>query len=265
MIWRATPAPLADAHDDHLRPARGWVVLAIGGARGITAEIVQALAAPGVRLVLVGRGDEKRPDASAERERVTRAMIDAGADVTFEPCDVRDEAAFGSLIDNLYDRFGRLDAIVHGAGVIDDQRFDRKSRASFDRVFETKVNSTLALARHVRAGTLKWAAFFGSISGRFGNLGQADYAAANETMARLACAVDALWAPARVVTIHWGPWRGGGMASAAVQDVLSMQGIGLIQPAAGTKFFLDEVLSGSREREVIAGTGFWTATSDPPA
>ena len=259
VVFRAVPATVAQAPDPLLRPSAGWVVLALGGARGITADVCVGLAGPGVRLILVGRDEAGRPQAAEARRRTCDALAARGADVTFLPCDVRDRQALGGLIDGIYDRHGRLDAVIHGAGVIEDQRFDRKSDESFDRVFDTKVDSTLILGRHVRADGLKWVVFFGSIAGRFGNPGQADYAAANETLARLACGLSRQWPASRVVTIQWGPWSGTGMASEPLQQMFAAQGIGLITPEAGRRFFMDEILGGRRDDvEVIAGSGWWT-------
>ena len=85
---------------------------------------------------------------------------------------VGDEAAWEN------DPFGGqiIDGVLHGAGVIHDQRFELKTVESFDRIVETKVGGALTLLRHLRPG-VRWVVLFGSVSGRFGNPGQTDYAA----------------------------------------------------------------------------------------
>ncbi|MBD0327629.1 MAG: KR domain-containing protein, partial [Pyrinomonadaceae bacterium] len=59
------------------------------------------------------------------RERAIRRNLDylrrTGVEVEYHAVDVRDEAAFGSLISQVYARHGRLDAVFHGAGVIEDK------------------------------------------------------------------------------------------------------------------------------------------------
>ncbi len=52
--------------------------------------------------------------------------------------------ALGELIDDIYERHGRLDGVVHGAGVLDDRFIRDKTAEGFDRVFATKVDA----ARH---------------------------------------------------------------------------------------------------------------------
>ena len=76
----------------------------------------------------------------------------------------------------------------------------------------TKLDGALNLIRLVRPDALKFTALFSSIAGRFGNVGQSDYAAANEILNKLAHWLDRRW-PGRVVSVIWGPWSGVGMVS----------------------------------------------------
>ena len=162
---------------------------------------------------------------------------------------MRDGAAFGALIDALYARHGRLDGVIHGAGVIEDKLARDKTPESFARVFETKVNGALAIAKHVR-DDVGFIAFFSSISATFGNRGQADYAAANDFLDRLAVTLKRRLA-ARVLSINWGPWGGAGMVSPELTREYAKRGIGLIDPDAGVAGFLDELLHGSAEQAQV--------------
>jgi NAD(P)-dependent dehydrogenase (short-subunit alcohol dehydrogenase family) len=195
------------------------------------------------------RGEPIRP---AEIERTIRRTLKdrqilsnldtlrtAGATVEYHALDVRDAESFGGLIDNLYKRFGRIDGVIHGAGVIDDKRIADKTLASFADVFRTKVDSACILARKLRPETLKFLVFFGSVSGRFGNVGQVDYAAANEVLNKLADQLARRW-PARVVCINWGPWDGG-MVSPELRSLYAARGIGLIPVEQGARAFVDEL------------------------
>jgi NAD(P)-dependent dehydrogenase (short-subunit alcohol dehydrogenase family) len=233
------------------------VVLVTGGTGGIIGEVCRDLAAPGVRLVLVGRGPAG-DGMSPERRARLDALRAAGAELEYHSVDVRCPKPFGAFIDGLYDRFGRIDAVVHGAGVIDDRRFDTKTAEAFDRIFDTKADSTIVLARHLRPASLRWIVLFGSVSGRFGNRGQADYAAANETLNRVAWSLRRRWPRTRVVAINWGPWRGTGMMGDATLMLLTARGIQPIEVEAGRRFFLDELrLGGLDDVEVVAGGGPW--------
>ena len=196
------------------------------------------------------------------RDRAIRRNLgrfrQAGATVEYLQADVRDEAEFGSTINNIYDRYGRLDAVIHGAGIIEDKLIADKTPASFDRVFDTKVDSAFILSRYLRPDSLKLLVFFSSVAGRYGNRGQSDYAAANEVVNRLAWYLHRTWQKTKVVAINWGPWDTAGMASAEIKRQFRERGIIPIPLAAGCQFFRDELRCGlSNEVEVIAGEGPW--------
>ncbi|MCH2105101.1 MAG: SDR family NAD(P)-dependent oxidoreductase [Planctomycetes bacterium] len=258
------------------------VVLMTGGARGITALIANELAKRhGCTLVLVGRSPlpeldddpelEAAADAGALRrvlatrragsrpaeiEREVRELLAAreiasnldalraaGCAVEYRSCDVRDEASFGALIDSVYQDHGRIDGVVHGAGVIEDKLLGQKTDESFDRVFDTKVRGALILAEKIR-DDVRFVAFFSSIASAFGNRGQTDYAAANDLLDKLAHALDRRLS-GRVVSFNWGPWDGSGMVSEELRREYQRRGLGLIDPAEGVDAFFNEL---SRDR-----------------
>jgi NAD(P)-dependent dehydrogenase (short-subunit alcohol dehydrogenase family) len=137
------------------------------------------------------------------------------------------------VIDDVKARFGRIDGVVHGAGVLDDKLIEAKTQESFDRVWATKVNG----AKAFNDGFL---VLFGSVSGVFGNRGQADYSAANDALDRMA----RFWgAHRRVVAVDWGPWAGAGMA-AGLAGEYARRGIPLIEPRQGVDALLNEIANG---------------------
>jgi len=281
-----------------------WVVLSIGGARGITAEIVEELLIPGMTLILVGRspmsGEEsdqtkgiddmsqlrrffteqaRRQGVSPtpvqidnqikqlQRQRESRQNLEKfrriGVKVEYHAIDVRREAEFGTLIEGIYQRYGRLDAVLQGAGIIEDKLLVDKQPDSFDRVFNTKVDSTFILSRYLRPDSLKLVVLFASVAGRTGNRGQCDYAAANEVVNRFAWWMEHQWLNTRVVAINWGPWDVTGMASDAVKRQFRERGVIPIPPDAGRQFFRDELRYGNRgEAELIVG--FFEEVSQQP-
>jgi len=95
--------------------------------------------------------------------------------------------------------------------------------------------------------------FFSSVSGRFGNRGQSDYAAASEILNKLARDLDRRW-PGRVVAVNWAPWSGAGMVSPELQRQFEAHGVPLIDVATGCNAFLDELRVDARgEAEVVIG------------
>ncbi len=175
-----------------------------------------------------------------------------GARIEYHSLDVRNPEAFGNFIDDLYIRYGRLDGVIHGAGVIEDKRIPDKSVRSYTNVFSTKVDSACILAERLRPESLKFLVFFSSVSGRFGNQGQADYSAANEFLNKLADHLDRQW-PGRVVAVNWGAWDAG-MVSDELRKIYASRNIHLIPVDEGVRFLEQELrLSGRREPEVTIG------------
>ncbi len=278
-----------------ISPSGEWVVLITGGARGITAQIARELVVPGMRLILLGKSPlseaesvltagisdrtllrqvflkqglmltpvqiERKIDGVLRDRTIgdnLQELSKAGAVVEYVALDVRDERVFGTFIDNICDRYGRLDAVIHGAGIIEDKLIVDKTLASFDAVFDTKVDSTFILSRHLKFDSLKLLVLFSSVAGRYGNRGQADYAAANEVMNRFAWQMQQKCLSTRVVAINWGPWDSPGMANETVKRQFIEQGVIPIAVAAGRQFFADELRYGSfTDVEVIAGEAPW--------
>jgi NAD(P)-dependent dehydrogenase (short-subunit alcohol dehydrogenase family) len=288
------------------QPDSSWVVLATGGARGITAEVLMGLAEKGLNLVLVGRTPEppaepaevaalkteaelrrhllqkarteQRTPKPVEIEREVSAIMrdreiaanikdfrDAGARVDYRVTDVRDEAQVSALLDDIYKQYGRLDGVVHGAGIIEDRLIVDKDMDSAARVFDTKVDSAFVLSKYLHPDQLRFLIFFTSVAGRYGNTGQADYAAANEVVNRMAWQLHNQWqGKVKVAAINWGPWEatryGKGMVTAEAQRKFEAMGVVLVPPAAGRRLFMDEISIGPLSQvEVIAGEGPWEA------
>jgi NAD(P)-dependent dehydrogenase (short-subunit alcohol dehydrogenase family) len=180
------------------------------------------------------------------------ALEGLGAEVRYHQADARDAEALAGIVRDVEKRLGRLDLVVHGAGVLDDRLVRDKSREGFDRVFATKVDAARTLLDVTPAETTL--VFFGSVSGVFGNRGQVDYAAANDALDELA-ETAAHTRSGRVVSIDWGPWAGKGagkgMVSPELEREYARRGIGLIGADEGTQALLDELARTSGRNRLV--------------
>jgi NAD(P)-dependent dehydrogenase (short-subunit alcohol dehydrogenase family) len=191
---------------------------------------------------------------SSREIRVTLdAIKDAGGRAGYHAVDVRDDAAFGALIDELRAKHGRIHGVVHGAGLIEDKLISDKSGESFDRVFATKVAGAHTLAQKL-ANEAAFFVLFSSVSGAFGNRGQTDYAAANDALDKLAHRLHGS-VRARVLSINWGPWRGVGMVGPELAREYDRRDIGLIDPLDGVARFFDELLASSDPQVILTAGG----------
>ncbi|MEU9997429.1 SDR family NAD(P)-dependent oxidoreductase [Streptomyces sp. NPDC050848] len=293
-LWRTTAtelpaAPSAGVTAAELGLDRDSVVLLTGGARGITARLAAALAErTGCHVELVGRSEPAadaaldgaalrarliaeggRTPADIEREvraygasREVRLCLDAlagtAASARYHRADVTDPERLRAVLDDVYARHGRLDTVVHAAGVVHDQMLPDKSPESFAEVFGTKVTGARALVEHLRPG-LRHLVLFGSIAGVLGNRGQSDYAAANDALDTLARHWSGHVAD-RVLALDWGPWAAdaGGMVTPELERAYTRSGIGLIDPDEGVEAFLRELAFG-RDLQVLHAVGDPTA------
>ena len=186
------------------------------------------------------------------------AMRAAGSEVEYHAIDVRQHEPFSALIHQIYQTHGRLDGVIHGAGVVEDKFLRDKTSESFARVFSTKVDSALTIARSVRPDSLKFLVIFSSISARLGAMGQVDYTAANEVLNKLAAHLDAAW-PGRVVAINWGPWHGG-MVSEQLLRQYAARNISTIDLSAGARSLIEELrLARKSTPEVLLVAGDFDA------
>ena len=264
-------------------------VLITGGARGVTAEVALALARHGgPRLLLIGRTElvpsepawlaSLQDEASIKRavlERAGRRMTPrevegeyrsiisqreirhnllrlraAGAAVEYIPLDVTDSAAVSITVDHLRHRFGPITGVVHGAGVLADKLINVKSDEDWRRVYDTKVVGLRLLLQALRDQPLRALVLFSSSTGRFGRVGQADYATANEVLNKIAQVEARAREGCRVVSVNWGPWQGG-MVTAALEEQFRTEGIETIPLQAGGEYLVQELMTSEREVEVV--------------
>jgi NAD(P)-dependent dehydrogenase (short-subunit alcohol dehydrogenase family) len=187
----------------------------------------------------------------------------SGARVEYHSVDVRGEEAFGELIDHIYGQHGRLDVVIHGAGIIEDKLIHDKTPESFDRVVHTKADSAFLLSRKLRPESLQCLLLMSSVTAAFGNRAQADYAAANGIMNGLAVILSARW-PAHVVAMNWGPWAQSGMVSEEVRQQFLARGIQMVPLDGGAQAALREIEQGPQSEPIVAlGEGPWRAIALP--
>jgi len=273
-------------------PSDVWLVS--GGARGVTAACIEALAQRSTaRFALLGRSVpaewpeniEKTSDikvlrrqlalnavASGERpvpsdiERSARHALAgqeirealerlkaAGVSARYYPCDIANRQQVHDVVALIHSELGQVTALVHGAGVLADSLIVDKTKAQFDRVFDTKVVGLQNLLIALGDAPLSHAALFSSAAAFYGNTGQSDYAMANEVLNRVAQSLKKRFPKATVKSFNWGPWDSG-MVDQTLARYFEERGIGLISLQAGAALFADEMLAGDRHGvELLVG------------
>ncbi|MFD5268366.1 SDR family oxidoreductase [Streptomyces sp. NPDC058335] len=293
----AGPAGAGAAEAAALGLDRDSVVVLAGGARGITAQFAAALAgAARCRLELLGRtpapdGPEDADTAAARTPAELRAALAArggakpaeinraaglllaqreiratleelaalGSRAHYRSVDFREPDAVRQAVKEIHAEHGRLDGVVHAAGVIEDRLIAEKTAESFQRVYGTKATGAQALltALEELPAAPAFTVLFGSISAVLGNRGQVDYAAANDALESLGAAFAARTGR-RALTVHWGPWAPAaghtGMVGAELAREYARRGIRLIDPEEGTAALLRELAWGEESATAVVHT-----------
>jgi NADP-dependent 3-hydroxy acid dehydrogenase YdfG len=286
-------------------PRDGAVWVASGGARGVTATTLLALAKQTrPSLLLLGRtplGAEPACCAGAlDEASLKKALVEdarragrplqlaaigeearrvlavreiagfigalerAGARVLYRAVDVRDAASVAGACAEARATFGPITGIVHGAGVLADKRIEDKSAEQVDRVIDTKVLGLTALLDATRHDPLDAVLLFSSVAGRFGNIGQVDYAMANEMLNEMAVRLASERTELLVKSLNWGPWEGG-MVTPALKELFAARGVRVLSHADGARHFLDELAARDGVVEVVFGGALGADPDTAPA
>jgi len=272
----------------------GDLVVASGGARGVTAATLVELAGTAhLNFLLLGRtalveepacchgisddaglksallaetkqtGTKLTPVelgktvstilAGREIRATLEAMAKQGSQAQYVPVDVTSLNSVQQALDAARRDFGPIRALVHGAGVIADKALVDKTAEQFDRVFDTKVSGLQALLAATSEDPLKVIAMFSSVAARTGNVGQCDYAMANEVLNKVAVAEAARRPDCVVKSFGWGPWEGG-MVSPALAARFAELGVPMIPIDVGARMFVQELTEEApQEIELVIG------------
>ncbi|MBA3028194.1 MAG: SDR family NAD(P)-dependent oxidoreductase [Desulfobacteraceae bacterium] len=200
---------------------------------------------------------EKRYKVYAANREITtnlKIMESTGSIPHYYSVDLLDENKVLEVVKTIHEKFGPVSAIIHGAGVLEDRLISEKTPEQFRKVFDTKVFGLLNLLNAAKQDPLEYLILFSSVAGRMGNIGQVDYAMANETLNKIARKESGDRKDCRVISVNWGPWDGG-MVTPGLKKEFSKNGIDLIPLNQGSKSLLAEMKGGlDNTVEVVLGS-----------
>lgn len=238
-VWRlfeAAPQPAPEGAPEALMESE--VVLVSGGGKGIGAECALALARErGVRLAILGRSD---PETDEELGYNLDRFAAHGVDCRYFRADVTDATAVRRAVQEAEQALGPIRGLIHSAGTNHPVRVPQLRRENLERTLGPKVEGLRHLLDAVDGQGLKLLVAFGSIIGRMGLHGEADYALANEVSSRLVEQFAAAHPHCRGLCLEWSVWSGVGMGSRLADlDALGRMGITPIPVDAGVGALTD--------------------------
>ncbi len=258
------------------------VVVATGGGRGVTAVLLEAILRDHqCTIIALGKsplepGPENPDDVEVEQQfyhrfiqdnpnasplqmkqdfeakracweahRTIQSLSALGGQVEYNVVDVTNHDQVVSAVEQIATRYGKIDLLVHGAGVQVSKRLEHRTLEDFRRTYGVKVAGLNLLVEccYSKFGRVVPAHVLTSAYSIFGNDGQHDYGAANETMDRL-CEMSHEVCGSPWSSMAWLAWDGIGMTRGSEYRALAKQrNLSGINRELGQRLFR-EVISG---------------------
>jgi enediyne polyketide synthase len=211
---------------------RDDVLLVAGGGKGIAAECALDLVKEsGCALGILGRSS---PEADDELAGNLARFADTGARVAYAAVDVADAAAVSRAVDAIEAELGLITGLIHGAGINTPRSLVALTEEDFAHTMAPKVQGLENLFARLAGNPLRCVVGFGSIIAQIGLPGEADYAYANELLARHIEAYAADHPETRALCLEWSIWSGVGMGERLGRvEALAAQNISAISPDLG--------------------------------
>jgi acetoacetyl-CoA reductase len=203
------------------------VALVTGGMGGLGEAICVKLAALGDRVVTT-----YSPNNNKAQEWL-RKMNDMGYGFKAYPCDVTDFDSSKACVAAITQDLGPVDVLVNNAGITRDMTFKKMTKADWDAVMHTNLDSVFNMTKQVMDGMVErgWGRVINisSVNGQKGAFGQTNYSAAKAGMHGFtkALALEVAKKGVTVNTISPG-YIGTRMVMAIPQDVLDSKILPLI-------------------------------------
>ena len=200
--------PLINLNSTPLLWREGGIYLITGGLGGLGLIFAYYLAENyKAKLILTGRS--KKPAAKI------KILEKLGGEVLYISADISQQKKVGQLIQQIKQKYGSINGIIHSAGILKDSLLLNKTDKEFNEVLAAKVAGTVYLNEATSAEPLDYFITFSSIASIIGNAGQADYVTANAFLDDFSVwrdqQVQQDKAFGKTININWPLWAEGGM------------------------------------------------------
>ncbi|MGZ4142704.1 MAG: SDR family NAD(P)-dependent oxidoreductase, partial [Actinomycetota bacterium] len=196
--------------------------------------------------------------ANLERARAAVSSMEAihaaGGTARYHEVNLLDADAVGRAIEDIVAESGRIDVLIHAAGIEISHLIADKEPREFDLVFDVKADGLFNVMHSLGERNPRAVVVFSSVAGRFGNAGQTDYSAANGLQCTVASSLRRTRTGTRGIAIDWTAWAKIGMATrGSIPKMMELAGIDMLEPEAGIPVVRRELLGGTDGEVVIGG------------
>lgn len=150
------------------------VAIVTGGGQGIGKGIVMVMAREGAKVVVV--------DINLENaQKVVDEVKQNGGEALALRVDIAVKAEVEKMVQDIVDKYGRIDALVNNAGINKDALLEKMTEEEWDAVININLKGTFLCAQAVapvmRKNKFGRVINFSSKGGAAGNIGQINYSA----------------------------------------------------------------------------------------
>ena len=249
----------------------GDIVVMSGGASGISAHLARSLAPFRPRIVFLGRTpigpaihsaktapgpllskSNTSGHGTSEMAQTLADLHSSGIEAAYYACDVTDPKAVDAVMGEVAKRYGKIDGIIHGAGVLRDGFLDQMTPDDLSMVADVKFLGARNLFLATEKAGLKFFVGLSSVAAIQGNPGQTNYAAANRMMSAFIRYLGIKHGAVRFKALMLPPVEGAGMAEdPEVREILQRKGVGYIHVNELAGLFCRELFVASADDDWV--------------
>lgn len=152
---------------------KNQIVIITGGAQGIGKGICEVFCKEGATVALW--------DVLEKGQQTADEIAKNGGSIFFQKVDVTDQDSVDAAVEEIIQKYGKIDVLINNAGIIRDRSFQKMDRSDWDAVMNVNVNSlfvsTKAVLPHMKAAGYGRIISASSINAYAGAFGQTNYAA----------------------------------------------------------------------------------------
>lgn len=194
-----------------------------GGMGGIGIETAKWLSTKNrVNLILIGRGgfperrtwnsilSEEEDKKLCYKIKQIRDMERSGSNIELIRADVADIRSMELELDKVRKKYGRINGIIHSAGIAGDGFLFRKDEETLKKVLYPKIHGTWVIDSLTAEDPMDFFILFSAVTSIGGSQGQGDYTAANSFLDSFTSYRNRFGK--KTLTINWPAWKETGMA-----------------------------------------------------